>query len=142
MKKQTSQLWTLGALVASASLGLSTPAFASNSVELAPVQELKVLGRDKALAVLPSGLALYTFDPDKGAPQPACNGACAERWPPVLVEESEIKDNPELGTIKRASGLSQLTIGGKPVYTFFLDRKTGDLKGDGLGGVWHLIELY
>jgi predicted lipoprotein with Yx(FWY)xxD motif len=85
---------------------------------------------------------LYSFDPDSGAPgSSACNGKCAEVWPPVTVTADEVKalNDPEFGTVKRTSGLLQLTYNGKPMYTFNMDRNPGDIKGDGLGGVWHIL---
>ncbi|MFZ4715739.1 MAG: hypothetical protein ACOYL6_18595 [Bacteriovoracaceae bacterium] len=90
---------------------------------------------------LQNGMSIYTFDPDLGAPVPVCKGDCAEHWPPVLIstkEESELKG--DLGTIKRSNGFIQLTVKGRPVYTFFADRISGDTKGDGLGNVWHLVK--
>jgi predicted lipoprotein with Yx(FWY)xxD motif len=132
---------TLNTLALSTLFAYGAAVQAAVPVALAPVQALKIQGIEKSIAVLPSGLALYTFDPDQGAEKPACNGTCAEKWPPILVEAAEIVGDERLGTIQRTSGLTQLTIGGKPVYTFFLDRKAGDVKGDGLGNVWHLIEL-
>lgn len=109
--------------------------------EAAIVQSLKLNGREHAIAVLPNGAALYTFDHDIGANQPTCNSACAEKWPPVIVDSEDIEGDARLGTIKRVSGLDQLTINGKPVYMFYEDRSSGDTYGDGLGNVWHLVDL-
>lgn len=87
---------------------------------------------------------LYSFDPDSGAPgTSACNAKCAEVWPPITVTEGEVAalNNPDLGTVKRATNLVQLTFKGMPVYQFNMDRVAGDIKGDGIGGVWHIITL-
>jgi predicted lipoprotein with Yx(FWY)xxD motif len=83
---------------------------------------------------------LYVFDPDQGQASPACNGACAEVWPPYLIsaEEAAALAAP-LGSIQRKSNKAQLTVGGRPVYTYAPDRKVGDDLGDGVGGVWHVI---
>lgn len=87
--------------------------------------------------------SLYVFDPDQDAGKPACNGKCAEVWPPITLSTEEIAalNNPDLGVQKRDSGLNQLTFKGRPVYLFNLDRTVGDIKGDGIGGVWHIISL-
>ncbi|TIX62921.1 MAG: hypothetical protein E5V33_14030, partial [Mesorhizobium sp.] len=29
---------------------------------------------------------------------------------------------------------------GKPVYTFVKDKKAGDVSGDGVAGVWHIVK--
>ncbi len=87
---------------------------------------------------LPSGLSTYVFDPDLNSPQPLCNQVCAEKWPPVLLTPEDVASlQAPYGSLTRASGLNQLTLNGRPVYTFFADRVEGDIKGDGLGGVWH-----
>lgn len=36
-----------------------------------------------------TGRTLYVFDLDIGKPAPACNGDCAEVWPPYLVNADE-----------------------------------------------------
>ena len=87
------------------------------------------------------GQTLYTFDIDSGT-QSACNGACAEKWPPLLVNADEAKTLvAPYGVITRSSGLLQVTYQSKPIYTFFLDHAEGDDKGDGVGGVWHDIDF-
>ncbi len=97
----------------------------------------------KTYATLPSGLSLYTFNMDSFNVS-NCSGDCAEKWPPVLVDDAEALLLRQLSWcrahfIERENGLKQLTINGKPVYTYYLDRVLGDFKGDKLGGVWHLI---
>jgi predicted lipoprotein with Yx(FWY)xxD motif len=88
---------------------------------------------------------LYVFDSDKGAGKSTCNARCAEVWPPITLTAAEIQglpqENPDLGIQSRDSGLSQLTYKGRPVYIFNQDRAEGDIKGNGVGGVWHLVEV-
>jgi predicted lipoprotein with Yx(FWY)xxD motif len=89
-----------------------------------------------------TGKSLYVFDLDQGKPQPACNADCAEVWPPYLVDQSEVAAiKAPLGTIARKNGKLQLTYEGRPVYTYAFDRHQADDKGDGIGDVWHYIEL-
>ncbi len=84
---------------------------------------------------------LYVFDPDMGQAVPQCAGDCAERWPPYTLTPAEVASlKAPLGAIVRANGMSQLTIDGRPVYTFFQDRIAGDDLGEGLGGVWHAVK--
>lgn len=88
-----------------------------------------------------SGMTVYTFDPDQGQTTSVCNAACAEKWPPILLtsqEASELKDI-NLGTVKRTTGLIQLTFKGQPLYFYFADRISGEAKGDGVGDVWHVV---
>ncbi len=83
------------------------------------------------------GLTLYVFDKDEEGVS-NCNGGCANVWPPLLRKDAHIQNN-ELGVIKRSDGTEQITLNGRPLYLFHKDIKPGDIKGDGLGGVWHII---
>ena len=95
-------------------------------------------------------LSLYVFDRDLNSEIPTCNDACAETWPPILVEETistqELENlqkclepnNVILSKIKRLSGQYQLAINGRPLYTFIKDQNIEDTLGDNLGKVWHL----
>jgi len=85
---------------------------------------------------------LYVFDADQGQAAPACNGACAELWPPYLITPQEAQGLvAPYGAIQRSSRKSQLTYNGRPVYTYAPDRKVGDDQGDGVGGAWHYIQV-
>ncbi len=89
-----------------------------------------------------AGLTLYRFDKDTAKPsKSACDGDCAKAWPPVLVTSGSkvflagIKKSA-VGTVKRADGTLQLTVGGWPAYRFAKDTKPGDTLGQGVGGTW------
>ena len=89
-----------------------------------------------------TGRTLYVFDLDQGRATPACSADCAEIWPPYLLQANEVAGlQAPLGSIVRANKKIQLTYGGRPVYTYAFDRTVADDKGDGIGGVWHYIEL-
>ncbi|WP_213877965.1 hypothetical protein [Pseudomonas sp. dw_358] len=84
------------------------------------------------------GMALYTFDKD--APGKSnCNTTCADNWPPLMAMST---DHPTgMWTIvKRDDGMMQWAYGGKPVYTFAKDASPGDMKGDGMKDVWHVLK--
>ncbi|MEQ0561615.1 SCO0930 family lipoprotein [Amycolatopsis sp. NEAU-NG30] len=91
-----------------------------------------------------NGMTLYLFQKDtKKAKTSACNGDCAKTWPAVLSNgkvELQGIDSKLLGSIKRADGTEQVTIGGWPVYTFAKDTKPGDANGQGVNGTWFVIE--
>ena len=85
---------------------------------------------------------LYVFDVDQGSGTSNCTGDCAEVWPPyVLTSEEAATLQAPLGSVARQNGSLQLTHNDRPVYTYIFDRVKGDEKGDGLGGVWHYIEM-
>lgn len=87
------------------------------------------------------GLSLYTFNPDK-ANESTCYDGCAKTWPPVLVDQEQAASlTGVMGTAVRRDGSLQLTIDSRPVYLFIGDEKAGDINGEGLGGVWFVIDV-
>ena len=84
-----------------------------------------------------SGRTLYTFDKDADN-KSNCNGGCATAWPPFLVKEGD-RAPAELRVITRDDGAKQWALNEKPLYFFAADAQAGDVKGDGQGGVWHVI---
>jgi predicted lipoprotein with Yx(FWY)xxD motif len=98
------------------------------------------------------GRALYMFEADTrgegGAEaQSACADACAEAWPPLVVEEApeageQIQDDL-IGTIERPDGAMQVTYGGWPLYYYLQDEGAGQTTGhdvEGFGAEWYLVE--
>ena len=84
------------------------------------------------------GKSLYTFDKDS-AGKSACNGHCAEVWPPFAATTGTASGS--WTEITRADGSKQWAYKGKPLYTFTKDTAPGDIKGDGfLQGAWHLAQ--
>ena len=84
----------------------------------------------------PGSQRLYTYDLDRDG-RSLCNGACANAWPPVLAPASA---HPlgQWSAIRRDDGKLQWAYRGRPVYSLLNDSLTQP-KGDGRGGVWHLL---
>lgn len=88
------------------------------------------------------GNTLYVFDMDQGQKVPACTSKCSEIWPPYLLTADEAKSlAAPLGSIVRDNKTVQLTYSGRPVYGYAYDRGPAADAGDGVGGVWHYIEV-
>jgi len=89
------------------------------------------------------GFTVYRFSKDTTTPSKStCNAACAKTWPPVLGDGTpKLTGVPadKIGTIGRADGSQQLTLGGWPLYRYAKDAKPGDTAGEGVGGTWHAI---
>ena len=48
--------------------------------------------------------------------------------------------NPaNIDVVRRDDNTLQWALNGKPLYYFAADSQRGDVKGDGQGGVWHVI---
>jgi predicted lipoprotein with Yx(FWY)xxD motif len=87
------------------------------------------------------GYLLYRFDADSQDTS-ECVGKCAAVWPPVIAEGTPTLKGiarSKVGTIKRADGSTQLTLGGRPLYRYIGDPKPGAWKGQMVNGTWFVI---
>ncbi|TPM23967.1 hypothetical protein, partial [Mesorhizobium sp. B2-3-6] len=85
-----------------------------------------------------NGMTLYTYDKDEKG-KTNCYDKCATNWPP-LKAETGAKADDEWTVVDRTDGTKMWAYDGKPVYTFIKDKKAGDVSGDGVGGVWHIVK--
>ena len=90
-----------------------------------------------------SGMTLYLFKADKSG-RSACYGKCATFWPPLLATAKPTAGTGVkaglLGTTKRKDGTKQVTYAGHPLYRFKLDKRAGQVNGEGqdfFGGKWY-----
>ena len=85
-----------------------------------------------------NGMTLYTFDKDE-ANKSNCYDKCATNWPPYKAA-ADAKSEGEWTVVERTGGDKMWAYDGKPVYTFIKDKKEGDVTGEGVGGVWHVVK--
>ncbi|MEU1852493.1 SCO0930 family lipoprotein [Streptomyces sp. NPDC019990] len=110
-----------------------------------PAGKLSVSTAEKVGKVVTDslGLTLYRFDQDtEQPPKSNCDGDCAKTWPPVPADDAEAGegiDKSLLGSVTRADGTRQLTVGGWPAYRYAKDVNAGDVKGQGVGGKWYAL---
>ncbi|XGC80681.1 hypothetical protein ACES2L_15250 [Bdellovibrio bacteriovorus] len=116
--------------------------FGTNVWAQAPLITITTTPAGERIVADSIGKTLYIFEPDIPSKMPTCYGVCAEDWPPYLLTDAEAASlSAPLGVVMRTTNRKQLTYDGLPVYTYAFDRVMGDNKGDGVGGVWHDIEL-
>jgi predicted lipoprotein with Yx(FWY)xxD motif len=91
-----------------------------------------------------SGQAIYLFEKER-ASTPACYGACAEAWPPVLTEgppkgAGRVRSRL-LGTTQRKDGSLQVTYAGHPLYYYAHEGKNQVLchNVSEYGGLWLVV---
>jgi predicted lipoprotein with Yx(FWY)xxD motif len=85
-------------------------------------------------------MTLYTFDKDTTPGKSACNGPCAQNWPPLAVP-ADAMPMGDWTVVTRDDGSKQWAYKGKPLYTFAKDKKPGDTAGDGfLNNSWHVAK--
>lgn len=87
------------------------------------------------------GMTLYVFDNDTDG-ESSCYDSCAETWPPFTGDVSVAGDVDEalVGTTERTDGTPQVTYAGMPLYYYVQDQQPGDVTGQGVGGVWWVID--
>jgi predicted lipoprotein with Yx(FWY)xxD motif len=116
-------------------LGLIGVAAAGADSLPAPLEHAKA-GQLGEVLVGPTGMTLYTFANDKEAGKSACNGPCAENWPPFKPAASAPAPKAPLSIITRDDGAKQYAYKGKPLYYWKNDKKAGDATGHGMNNVW------
>ena len=119
----------------------SAPATTGTTVSTKSIDGMNVL-------VDSQGKALYTSDQESGSKLLCTMSACTSFWKPLTTTSSKPTAGSgagQVGTVKRPDGTMQVTVGGKPVYTFAED-SPGKLGGnnfsDQFGGqhfTWHAI---
>ena len=94
-----------------------------------------------------AGMTLYMFTPDRRNVS-NCEGGCLAAWPPFMLKTGEslndvaVPDNlrrSQLGVAMRFDGSRQVTYGGWPLYYWARDKVAGDVTGQGVGGVWFVL---
>ena len=116
------------ALLVTAALTLPTLAFAADPA----------MTKDGVL-VDHKGMTLYTFAKDADG-KSMCNDKCATNWPPLMAESTD-KPMGKWTVITRDDQKSQWAYNGQPLYTFVMDKKAGDMTGDGkMDGAWKVAK--
>jgi predicted lipoprotein with Yx(FWY)xxD motif len=92
---------------------------------------------------LSNGQVVYAYDKDPKGGASACTGSCAQVWLPVTgspVVSPADTGLGTLGTVATSNGAKQVTYNGRPLYTY-KNAKPLVTKGNGVGGVWHVIKM-
>jgi predicted lipoprotein with Yx(FWY)xxD motif len=121
---------------------------AAAGVPATGVPDAKIGARSTSLGTIlvdADGRSLYLFAKDKRTTS-TCYGACASAWPPVTTDARAIAgtgvDAAKLGTTRRKDGVTEVTYGGHPLYTYAGDAKPGDTTGqdlDQFGAEWYVL---
>lgn len=87
-----------------------------------------------------AGMTLYTFDKDV-KDLSDCYQNCALAWPPYTSGATAQKTFPKnISVFARTDNSNQFEYNGKPLYYYAKDAKAGDMTGDGVGQVWHIVK--
>ncbi|HEY2878484.1 hypothetical protein [Nocardioides sp.] len=90
----------------------------------------------RSVLVDSDGRALYVSDQEKSGKVLCTSGACGAIWTPLTVPDQNSLTvppplAPKLGTVARPDGTTQVTMAGRPLYTFSFDHSAGQVNGDG-----------
>jgi predicted lipoprotein with Yx(FWY)xxD motif len=97
-----------------------------------------------SLLATASGMTLYHMTSEKPGTI-KCTGGCVQFWPPLLLGGNTKPTagsgvtSSKLGTIRRPDGRVQVTYNGMALYRYSLDKKPGDVKGQGVEGIWFAV---
>jgi predicted lipoprotein with Yx(FWY)xxD motif len=142
--------WVVAALVAGFALA-SLAALAGAKTAAKPKPTTLRTSHNAALGativVDSHGMTLYELKPETTRHLLCKTSQCFGFWPPLktskkatLSKASEISG--KLGKLHRA-GFYQVTLDGRPLYHFSLDKKKGQAVGQGIktfGGTWHVVK--
>jgi predicted lipoprotein with Yx(FWY)xxD motif len=91
------------------------------------------------------GRTLYLFLKDRNG-KSVCSGSCARFWPPLLSQGKPTAGpgvkRSLLGSTRRSNGSLQVTYNRHPLYTYALDKRAGQTKGEGnsaFGAKWYAV---
>jgi predicted lipoprotein with Yx(FWY)xxD motif len=97
--------------------------------------------KGKAVTILTNaqGKTLY-YDTQDTPTTASCNGGCAQSWPPLLFSGSgtPASSTPlpgKLSVVTTANG-TQVAYQGHLLYAFASDSASGQVNGEGIGGIW------
>lgn len=85
-----------------------------------------------------NGMTLYTFDKDEPG-KTNCYEQCAVNWPPLMADAGAQPEG-DYTLVDRTDGGQQWAYKGMPLYYWKDDKQAGDMTGDGVGGVWHVVK--
>jgi predicted lipoprotein with Yx(FWY)xxD motif len=125
--------------------GASSAAGSDTSSKTVSVRQLPGVG---SVLVDPTGKALYSSDLEAGGKIVCDDAACNAFWKPLTPgagKPTAPAGAGKLGVITRPDGSMQVTVNGKPLYTFSEDspgKATGDGFSDDFGGhhfTWNVV---
>ncbi len=120
-----------------AAVAVASSAYAMDPAKFADSSLGKIL-------VDPAGMTLYIFDKDtKGGTVSACTGKCIAAWPPLVAPAgaTAMGDWTTVDvTDKDGKAEKMWAYKGMPLYYWVKDKNPGDVTGDGVGSVWHVVK--
>jgi predicted lipoprotein with Yx(FWY)xxD motif len=112
-------------------------ASASTHVRVVMTATNKTLG--EKILVNRNGMTLYSLSAERKGRFICTTSACLSVWKPLVIAKAATPTGVAgLTAVKRPDGRRQVAYRGAPLYAFALDKRRGDVKGNGFKdvGVW------
>jgi predicted lipoprotein with Yx(FWY)xxD motif len=88
-----------------------------------------------------AGMTLYIYGNDTVGVS-MCTGECESRWKPYTSGATAQGTMPQhVSVITRPDGSEQFAWDGMPLYYFTGEQNPGEILGDGMEGVWHIVRM-
>jgi predicted lipoprotein with Yx(FWY)xxD motif len=123
-------------------LGLLTAFYAvraSGATHVRIVMTAKSKSLGQKILVNRNGRTLYSLSVERKGHFICTTSMCLSLWKPLVVAKGSVPTGAaHLTAVKRPDGRRQVAYRGAPLYTFSLDKRAGDVKGNGFKdvGVW------
>ena len=112
---------------------------ASGATNVGVVKTVKNKALGKKILVNLNGRTLYSLSVERKGRFICTTSMCLSLWKPLAVAKGSVPTGAaHLTVVKRPDGGRQVAYRGAPLYTFNLDNRAGDVKGNGFKdvGVW------
>lgn len=116
------------------SSGTTTPSTAAPASSPSVVLTSTKLGQ---VLAAPDGKILYLFTKDQGTTT-ACTGGCVGTWPALKATGTPVA-GPGLDASKLTAANGQVAYNGHLLYFFAGDTSPGQTNGQGIGGIWYVV---
>lgn len=105
---------------------------------------MAVNGTQETILTTAPGITLY-YDAKDSSSAIDCTGPCTSTWHPLIFGNAGTPIpapalTGKLSLVHIAKG-SQLAYDGHPLYTYIQDSQKGEIKGEGIGGIWHIATI-
>jgi predicted lipoprotein with Yx(FWY)xxD motif len=90
------------------------------------------------------GMTLYSLSVERKGKFICTNKTCLSLWRPLTVPKGDVPSGvTHLTVVKRPDSRLQVAYRGGPLYTFAMDTRRGDVKGNGFKdvGVWRVAAV-
>ena len=112
---------------------------ANGATHVRVVMTVKNNSLGKKVLVNLQGRTLYSLSAERNGRFICTTSMCLSLWKPLVVAKGAVPTGvARLTVVKRPDGRRQVAYRGGPLYTFSLDKRRGDVKGNGFKdvGVW------